>query len=224
MPASAHGIGLQVPSQYVPVVHRFPHAPQCSGLLNVLTQAPPQQTRPWGPQPASHPPPLEPLPLDDPLLTPPELLLPPLDVLPTPELPEPDPDPPPLDDDDEDEDEDEELASSDVPSIEASTPELKVEPPQDAPTTAMAQSTEEMGRIFCIDASSFERPIRQPMKRHTPPLQVHPPKLGCGHELQSRSAWRKARFSSRALILRVFMKSIGAGSVPAGGNVARSLP
>ena len=142
---------MQVPSQYIPVVHRFPHPPQCSGLLNVFTQAPAQHARPWDPQPASHPPPLEPAPLDEPPLEP---LAPLLDVRPPPELPEP----PPLDDEEEDEDEDEELASSDVPSVEASPLEPKVEPPHAAPTTAITQSTEDMGKIFCIDASSQQRP------------------------------------------------------------------
>jgi hypothetical protein len=59
-------------------------------------------------------------------------LAPPLDVLPPPEPLAPDP--LPLDD----EDDVEELASSDVPSMEASAGP-RVAPPQAAPTTAIAQ-------------------------------------------------------------------------------------
>jgi hypothetical protein len=143
-------MGLQVPSQYVPGAQWTPHPPQCSGLLNVLTQAPAQQKRPDCPHAASHPPPLELAPpLDDPLLALPELppllleLLPPLELL--------EPDPPPLDDDDEEE----EPVSSDVPSVEASTPEMNVEPPQAAAATAHATVAAE--RLFGIFASSFER-------------------------------------------------------------------
>jgi hypothetical protein len=156
-PASTHGMGLQVASQYVPGAQWTPHPPQCSGLLKVLTQVPAQQIRPDCPHAASHPPPLELAPpLDDPLLALPELPLLLLDVPPPLELPEPEP--PPLDDDEDEE----EPVSSDVPSVEASTPELNVEPPHAAPATAIAQAAVAAVRIFGIVISSFERPCFSP--------------------------------------------------------------
>ncbi len=150
-PPSAHGIGLQPPSQYVPCGHWVSHAPQWSGLLNGLTQAPAQQRRPV-PQPAPHPPPPELpelLPLVEPLLDalPPEL--PPLEL---PDAPPPEDEeappllPEPLELVELPLDEDEEApVSAPVPSVEASTdpPELNVEPPHAAPMTPTAKSTED---------------------------------------------------------------------------------
>ena len=103
------------------------HAPQWSGLLDGLTQAPAQQRRPV-PHAASHPPPPELPPLAEPLLDVlPELPLPePLEALPPPEDVEP---------------EDEELADPlelaepplDEDAVPPSPPEVSVEASVDAP-------------------------------------------------------------------------------------------
>jgi hypothetical protein len=155
-PASAQGIGLHPPLQYVPCGHLVPHAPQWSGLLSGLTHAPSQQTRPAPHAGAQAPP------------DPPELPLlpePPLDVAP-PELPLPelveDPEPPPapleplelpLDDDDM-------IApSSPALSMEASVdpPELKVEPPHAPAMRRAATSGPESTSAFFIECPSNRR-------------------------------------------------------------------
>lgn len=152
-PASAQGIGLHPPLQYVPCGHLVPHAPQWSGLLNVSTHAPSQQVRPVphaGAQPPPDPPELPPLP--EPLLDvpPPELPLPELvdDAEPL-----PDPLELPLDDDDA------VAPSSPAWSMEASVdpPAVKVEPPH-APTTAIAATSgNESTSAFFIECPSNRR-------------------------------------------------------------------
>jgi hypothetical protein len=147
------------------------HAPQWSGLLNGLTQAPAQQRRPV-PHAASHPPPPEPpelLPLPEPLL---DVLLPEL-----PPLELPDALPPPEDEDPEDEelaplppelvelplDEDEEVpASPPALSVEASVgpPETKLEPPQATPMTANAKNDEASEGACLIEQASQIRVAR----------------------------------------------------------------
>jgi hypothetical protein len=147
-PASVQGIGLHPPPvQYVPLEHLVPHAPQWSGLLNVLTHAPLQQTRPV-PQAGEHPPPdpleLPELPLE--LVEDPEPLPEPLELL---ELP--------LDEDDE------VAPSSAALSAEASVepPELNVEPPHAAAITAAPKNGQDR------ESACFMKPSSQTLSVST---------------------------------------------------------
>jgi hypothetical protein len=62
------------------------------------------------------------------------------------------------------------------------------------------------------------------MKRHTPPLQLHPPKLGCGHVLQSTSVTQEAGQAAASGLPSPERPSVGASVAPSVAGAKHAHP